>query len=115
MKKLAAWISALACVIALAGCSATQNAMTPAVMVNDTLYLTTGLHSNTDSGAAADGEITSEVKDTEMPTENDQSNFGTGLKYRYGETEGTIEIFSEDGWHIYATEEVRQRLQSPEK
>lgn len=115
MKKLAAWISALACVIALAGCSATQNAMTPAVMVNDTLYLTTGLRSDTDSSAAADGEITSEVKDSELPTENDQSNFGTGFKYRYGETEGTIEVLTEGVWYIYATEEARQQLQSPEK
>ena len=115
MKKLAAWISALACVIALAGCSATQNEMTPAVMVNDTLYLTTGLRSDTDGDAAADGEITSAVKRTEMPTENDQSNFGAGFKYRYGETEGTIEILLEDVWYIYTTEEVRQQLQSPEK
>ena len=113
MKKLAAWISALACAIALAGCA--KWTMVPSVKVNDTLYAVTGLRSDTDSSAAADGEITSAVKDTEMPTENDQSNFGTGFKYRYGETEGTIEILTEGVWYIYATEEVRQQLQSPEK
>lgn len=44
---------------------------------------------------SADGEITSEVKDSELPAENDQSNFGAGFKYRYGETEGTIEVLAE--------------------
>ena len=31
-----------------------------------------------------DGEITSEVDGTELPTENDQSNFGTGYAYQRG-------------------------------
>ena len=64
---------------------------------------------------SADGEITAEVKDSELPMENDQSNFGAGFKYRYGETEGTIEVLTEGVWYIYATEEVCQQLQSPKK
>ena len=51
----------------------------------------------------------------EQPTENDQSNFGTGYKYRYGEREGTIEIEMNSLCRIFATEEVRQQIQFPEQ
>ena len=59
-----------------------------------------------------DREITSTVAGYEAPTENDQSNFGTGFKYRYGETEGTIEINMNHRCCIFATEEVRQQIKS---
>ena len=49
----------------------------------------------------------------EQPTENDQSNFGTGFKYRYGEREGTIEIEMNSLCRIFATEAVRQQIQFP--
>ena len=62
-----------------------------------------------------DGEITSAVKGSERPTENNQSNFGTGYGYQYGVTEGTIEIYMNDKWCIFATEEIRQQIQFPEK
>lgn len=38
-----------------------------------------------------DGEITSTVDGSETPTEDNQSNFGTGFEYQYG-SEDTIEI-----------------------
>ena len=59
-----------------------------------------------------DREITSTVAGYEAPTENDQFNFGTGFKYRYGETEGTIEINMNHRCCIFATEEVRQQIKS---
>lgn len=46
--------------------------------------------------------------------DDNQSNFGTGYGYQYGETEGTIEIYMDDMWRIFATKEVRQKLQFPE-
>ena len=46
--------------------------------------------------------------------DDNQSNFGTGYGYQYGETEGTIEIYMDDMWRIFATKEVRQNLQFPE-
>lgn len=52
-----------------------------------------------------DGKITSMVPQTEKPTENDQSNFGVGYEYQYGPTEGTIELFMNDEWWVYAVEE----------
>ncbi|MCM1279284.1 MAG: DUF5301 domain-containing protein, partial [Robinsoniella sp.] len=70
----------------------------PMVMVNDKLYYDTGKES-TVSGRCGnmDGEITSEVDGSEIPTENNQSNFGTGFGYQYGEDD-TIEIYMNEKW-----------------
>lgn len=86
----------------------------PMVMVDGELYLDTG-HESTVEGRCGvmDGEITSTVHGSEKPTENNQSNFGIGFGYQYGSQEGTIEIYMNEKWWIYATEEVRQELQFP--
>lgn len=75
------------------------------VMINGELYLDTG-YTNTDirKCGTPDGEITSSVEGWEKPTENDQSNFGTGYGYQYGSTEGTVEIFMNDNWCVFAVE-----------
>lgn len=88
--------------------------MIPMVMVDGELYLDTG-HESTVKGRCGlmDGEITSTVDGSEKPTENNQSNFGIGFGYQYGSQEGTIEIYMNEKWWIYATEEVRQELQFP--
>lgn len=86
----------------------------PMVMVDGQLYLTTGYESQrVERVDAFDGEITSQVDGSERPTKNDQSNFGTGYGYQYGTTEGTIEIYMNGKWWIYATEEVRKEIQFP--
>lgn len=88
--------------------------MVPMVMVNGELYLDTGHESSVGARCGVmDGEITSTVDGSEKPTENNQSNFGTGFGYQYGATEGTIEICMNGKWWIYATEEVREKLQFP--
>ena len=80
----------------------------PMVMVNGELYIDTGKKSTVDGRCGnMDGQITSSVPQTEMPTENNQSNFGTGFGYQYGPTEGTIEIYINDTWWVYATEKIR--------
>ena len=87
----------------------------PMVMVNGELYLDTGIESSVEARCGMmDGEITSTVDGSEKPTQNDQSNFGTGFGYQYG-TEGTIEIFMNEKWWIFATEEARQKLQFPDE
>ena len=89
--------------------------MPPMVMVDGELYLTTGYESTVEGRCGVmDGQITSTVEGWEKPTEDDQSNFGTGYGYQYGPTEGTIEIFMDEKWWIYATEEVREDLQFTE-
>ena len=62
-----------------------------------------------------DGEITSTVEGTKKPTKDNESNFGTGYGYQYGPQEGTIEILMNEEWRVFATEEVRQEIQFPEK
>lgn len=93
-----------------------QWALIPMVMVNGELYLDTGMESSVDGRCGVmDGEITSSVDGTQKPTQDGESNFGTGYEYQYGSQEGTIEIFMNEKWRIFATEEVRQEIQFPEK
>ena len=115
-----------ACVFCLAGCAGTNDSKEtsneekwdriPMVMVDGVLYLDTG-HTNSEMRKCGtfDGEITSEVDGSERPTENDQSNFGTGYGYQYGATEGTIELYMNDKWRIFATEEAREKIQFPDR
>ena len=80
----------------------------PMVMVNGILYLDTGHESKIEARCGVmDGEITSQVDGNKQPSVDDQSNFGTGYGYQYGATEGTIELFMNGKWWIFATEEAR--------
>lgn len=78
----------------------------PSVMIDGVLYGTTGrsatyrTEERPENGGHVDGEITSSVAGHEYPTENNQSNFGTGYYYRYGENY-TVEVFSGSNWIIY--------------
>ena len=81
----------------------------PMVMVNGTLYLDTGHESKIEARCGVmDGEITSQVDGNKQPSVDNQSNFGPGYGYQYGATEGTIELFMNGKWWIFATEEARQ-------
>ena len=50
----------------------------PCVMIDGIVYQDTGYVSSMLGCGVMDGEITSEVDGTQLPAENDQSNFGTG-------------------------------------
>lgn len=80
----------------------------PMVMVNDKLYYDTGKES-TVSGRCGnmDGEITLEVDGSEIPTENNQSNFGTGFGYQYGVND-TIEIYMNEKWFVFEYREEKE-------
>ncbi len=54
----------------------------PCVMIDGIVYQDTGYVSSMPGCGVMDGEITSEVDGTELPAENDQSNFGTGYAYQ---------------------------------
>ena len=87
----------------------------PMVMVDGKLYLDTGMESSVEARCGVmDGEITSSVDGTKKPTQDGESNFGTGYGYQYGPQEGTIEIFMNEKWWVFATEDVRQKIQFPE-
>ena len=117
-RTVAAILLALICALSVVGCAkqegeSVQYDLIPMVMVDGVLYLDTGHNATYVTGDTYDREITSAVQGYEQPTENDQSNFGAGYKYRYGEREGTIEIEMNSLCRIFATEEVRQQIQFP--
>ena len=73
-----------------------------AVMLEGVVYYDTCAISDTDPSAATDGTITSAVDDQSFPTEDGQSNFGTGYAYRYGSADGTVEVLIDGVWWIFA-------------
>ena len=73
----------------------------PMVRVNGKLYYDTGRESIMDARCGTmDGEITSTVDGTEIPTEDDQSNFGSGFGYQYG-ADDTIEVYMNEKWFVF--------------
>ncbi|MBQ9166536.1 MAG: hypothetical protein IJX71_06410 [Oscillospiraceae bacterium] len=74
----------------------------PMVMVDGQLYYDTGRRNNEVSRCGVmDGEITSSVEGWEVPTEDNQSNFGSGYSYQWGSKEGEIEVKIEDNWLVF--------------
>lgn len=73
-----------------------------AVMLEGVIYYDTCTVSGTDVKAAPDGTITSTVDSDSFPTEDGQSNFGTGYAYRYGSEDGTLEVQIDGEWWIFA-------------
>ena len=73
-----------------------------AVMLEGVIYYDTCTVSGTDVKAAPDGTITSTVDSDSFPTEDGQSNFGTGYAYRYGSENGTLEVQIDGEWWIFA-------------
>lgn len=67
------------------------------VMVNGELYHDSGTITFPDF-IEEDGRIVSSCN--EVPADNDQSNFGTGYSYLYGEN-NTIIVQRDDGWHVF--------------
>ena len=108
----------LLCLILLTGCESSKPetlwAAKPSVMIDGVLYGTTGRDAiyrtdeTPENGGRVDGEITSTVELHEYPTENDQSNFGTGFPYRFGD-DNTVEIFfaADKCWIIYEAYETQ--------
>lgn len=72
----------------------------PSVQVDGIVYKDTGYVSSALGCGNMDGEITSSVDGSEMPSEDNQSNFGTGYEYQLGyegivlvQMNGQMEIF----------------------
>lgn len=73
----------------------------PMVMVKGELYYATGRECElTGRCGTMDGNITSTVSGEEIPTEDNQSNFGIGYGYQYG-TENTLEIPIDNVWYVF--------------
>jgi len=77
----------------------------PMVKIEGNLYLDTGKESDIDGRCGVmDGEITSTVEASEIPTQNNQSNFGKGYEYQYVD-KNNIDIFMNEKWMRFAKEE----------
>lgn len=70
----------------------------PMVMINGELYLDTNREININSRCGVmDGEISSTVDGSEIPTQDNQSNFGVGYGYQYVD-ENSIDIYMNEKW-----------------
>ncbi|MBR1478187.1 MAG: hypothetical protein IJ608_09545 [Lachnospiraceae bacterium] len=78
------------------------------VMINGKIYYDTEeISTVTYRCGTMDGTITSSVEGG-RPTEDNQSNFGTGYGWQYGAEEDTIEVCIKDEWHIFKQSEIAE-------
>lgn len=73
------------------------------VMIDGKIYKDSGKVLTPPDVIKQDGQIISSCDN--IPTENDQSNFGTGYGYQYGEN-NTINVRFDDVWHIFVLNET---------
>lgn len=71
------------------------DAYPPCVMIDGILYKDTGYISSMAGCGTMDGEIVSAVPETELPSENEQSNFGSGYPYQRS-SEGQVIVMIDD-------------------
>lgn len=75
-----------------------RNKETPAVMIRGRLYYDTGMESPRMTGCSLrHGIITSTVGRMELPTKDDQSNFGTDFTYCYMTDDAVVLFMDEKG------------------
>lgn len=72
----------------------------PMVRVDGVLYYDTGKESQTLRCGVPDGTIDSEVKPSEIPQQDHQSNFGTGYGYQ-PEPDGSLAVEIDGKWMIF--------------
>lgn len=72
----------------------------PMVMAGGELYCDTGAVSDQPRCGMMDGQISSSVEPWQRPSEDGQSNFGSGYGYQSG-PDGTIEINIDGQWHVF--------------
>lgn len=69
------------------------------IMVDSVLYKDTGKINTEMKCGTMDGKILTSVDESEMPDNDDESNFGTGYEYQIGEKDITVEI--DDKYYIF--------------
>lgn len=77
------------------GQTADTGAYPPCVMVDGVIYKDTGYVASMPGCGTMDGEIMSTVVGTDLPAENNQSNFGTGYQYQRS-SEGQLIVVIDD-------------------
>lgn len=83
---------------------ASASATRRAVCINGVLYYDTGTVSDAETRRAIlDGVITDTTDEDALPTEDGQSNFGTGYGYQFA-ADGTVEVEIDGEYVIFAAE-----------
>ncbi len=83
----------------------------PMVRIKGELYLDTGRESDVGARCGVmDGEITSAVAEGKLPTEDDQSNFGTGYEYQFVSENG-VDIVINQKWMRFEKERPHLTLE----
>ena len=75
--------------------TSTTNTFTATVMIDGVIYESTGYISSAIGCGNMDGKITSVVEGADVPTKNDQSNFGVGYEYQRS-SEGQVIVVMND-------------------
>ena len=73
------------------------------VKVKEALYINTGEVHMTRETILVDGSIESEVDEDQIPTDNNQSNFGVGYNYHI-QDEQTLLVEIDSAWFIFTIE-----------
>ena len=74
----------------------------PMVMVGGRLYYDAGRENTLETRCGLpDGTIDSTVEGSEIPTQDNQSNFGAGFDYQYEADDDTLEIFIDGKWMVF--------------
>ncbi|MBR0172341.1 MAG: hypothetical protein IJQ21_06080 [Lachnospiraceae bacterium] len=84
--------------------AAAEEAMTPAIMVDGTLYFDTGYNSSVGRCGVLDGEISGTVPATQLPVEDNQTNFEGAEGWQMGFEAGTIDVYMNNRFRIFAAE-----------
>lgn len=87
----------------------------PIVMVKGKLYSATGEISTLIGRCGnLDGEIKSTVYENQIPTENDQSNFGSGYGYQFAPYDDgvAVEVYIDDQWWVFKAMEDKTSVEA---
>ena len=77
----------------------------PMVMAGGRLYYDTGRESEAEGRCGVmDGTITSSVDSWDIPSQENQSNFGTGYGYQFG-PDDTLEVLIQGKWMVFEARE----------
>lgn len=119
MKKIVIFILILTCM--LSGCTTNKDIEQQSeaqiqhyirmIMVDNLLFTESEEKSTVETRTGLiDGKILYSVSETNTPTKNDESNFGTGYKYQYI-AENTIDVYIDNNWVRFVTEDPKEDLE----
>lgn len=89
----------------IAECDERTEATPRMLCIDGAIYYDTGRISDALRCGLMDWIIDSSVSEDEIPTQDNQSNFGTGYGYQRW-TKGQVHVNFEDGWHIFQASEA---------